>query len=150
MGGMMLFDRDDPDGYPESAGGWISAGTLAERIRFIQTMCMAYGESGRTDGISGGNNNTINPVALLKKSLPPARWNDSGAIADYFLGILFPGEGKANLDLYRTAAINFLNSSDDGVFFSSFGSLSHTSAAYNNRVRGMVAMLMSSQRFQEQ
>ena len=38
---MLLFDRQDPNGYPEDAPGWISGGTLAERIRWIQTYCLA-------------------------------------------------------------------------------------------------------------
>ena len=87
---------------------------------------------------------------MLKKKLPNSDWNNAGAVADYFLGLLLPGEGKANLDLYRTAAINFLNSGDDGLVVSPFSGLSNTAAAYDTRVRGMVAAIMTSQRFHEQ
>ena len=41
MGNMALFNRDDPDGYPEYGAAWISAGTLAERLRYIQSMLTA-------------------------------------------------------------------------------------------------------------
>jgi uncharacterized protein (DUF1800 family) len=41
IGPMSLFNRADPDGYPENAPPWISAGTLAERIRFVQAMLTA-------------------------------------------------------------------------------------------------------------
>ena len=73
-------------------------------------------------------------------------------MADYFLGILFPAEGRANLELYRTAAIDYLNTSDNGQTASPFSSLSTTGnpSPYDLRVRGLAAMLLSSPRFQEQ
>ena len=147
---MMLFDRDAPDGYPEAGPPWISAGTLAERIRFVQTTLMATNDSAKGDGISGGNFNHTDPVGLLKKKLAPANYNDAGAVADYFLSIIYPGEGKANLDSLRTIAISFLNTADDGVTASPFSGLANTSTGYDTRVRGMVSMLMTSPRFQEQ
>jgi len=149
MGNMRLFDRDAPDGYPESGPPWISAGTLAERIRYIQTTLMATGDAAKADGISGGNNNVADPVSLVKRKLPASNWNNAGAVADYFLAILFPGEGKANIDLYRGNAINFLNISDNGASSSPFLGLTNA-AQYETRVRAMVAMLMTLQRFQEQ
>lgn len=142
MGSMSLFNRSDPDGYPEGGPAWISAGTLAERLRFIQSFLLAG-----TGGDSG--NNDCDPVTLLKK-LPAASWNNAGDVADYFLSILFPGEGKANLDLYRSSAINFLNTGDDGLSSSPFSSQPNTGATYDTRVRGMVSLLMTTQRFQEQ
>jgi len=89
-------------------------------------------------------------VALLKKKLPTASWNDASAVADYFLSILYPAEGKANLDLYHSSAVKFLNTDDGGVASSLFSGLSNTSTTYDTRVRGMVAWLMTLQRFQEQ
>jgi uncharacterized protein (DUF1800 family) len=150
MGGMMLFDRDAPDGFPEAGTPWISAGTLAERIRFIQTTLMATNDTTKVDGISGGNFNHTDPVGLLKKKVPVANYNNPGAVVDYFLSILYPGEGKANLDAVRTVGINFLNTGDDGVTLSPFSGLSNTSTNYDNRVRGMTSMLMTLPRFQEQ
>jgi uncharacterized protein (DUF1800 family) len=147
MGAMALFNRSDPDGYPEAGPPWISAGTLAERLRYIQSYLNATSGGGRT---SDAGNNVCDPVALLKKKLPSGNWNDTGAVADYFLSILYPAEGKANLDLYRASAIAFLDTGDDGVTPSPFLSLSNTSGTYDLRVRGMVAMLMTFQRFQEQ
>lgn len=150
MGNMRLFDRDAPDGYPEAAPPWISAGTLAERIRFVQSTLMAVGDANKADAISGGNNNVTDPVALLKKELPGTSWNIAGDVADYFLSILFPAEGRANLDLYRASAINFLNTADDGASSSPFNLLSNTTTPYDTRVRAMVSMLMTLHRFQEQ
>ena len=156
MGGMNLFDRGDPDGYPESAAGWISAGTITERIRFVQSLCLASGQNGHSGSQSGTGNDAgasvCTPVELLKSKVPSANWTNAGAVADYFLGILFPAEGAGNLQPYRAAAIDYLNSADNGAS-SPFSSLSVSSTAgstYDTRVRGMVAMLMSTQRFQEQ
>jgi hypothetical protein len=145
MGSMSLFNRDAPDGYPEAGSSWISAGTLTERIRYVQAFCIAPGGANRGDA----GNSTCDPVALLKKKLTTDKWNDAGAIADYFLGILYPSEGRANLALYRSAAVNFLNTDDAGAA-SAFTGLASTSGIYDTRVRGMVAMLLGFQRFQEQ
>jgi len=143
MGAMSLFNRAEPDGYPESGPSWISAGTVSERLRYVQALLLAG-----TGGDAG--NNVCDPVALLKKKLPAASWNNPLAVADYFVGILFPAEGRANLDLYRNAAVSFLNTADDGVTSSPFGSLGNTTTPYDTRVRGMVSLLMTTQRFQEQ
>lgn len=158
MGGMVLFDRAEPDGYPESGAGWISAGTLAERVRWTQSLLIASGQTGHNGSQSGtGNdasNSTTSPVRLLFARLPLlADQQDAAKVADLFLGLLFPGEGAANLNLYRAAAINFLNTGDDGVTASPLSALTPSATAanaYDTRVRGMVAMLMTMQRFQEQ
>jgi hypothetical protein len=146
MGGMRLFDRAEPDGYPEAAAPWISAGTLAERLRFVQALLIRRGQSGRGDA---GNSYT-DPVALIQKKVPPVAWTDAAAISDFFLGLLFPGEGRANLVPYRASAINFLNTADDGESPAPFNALSTSSTAYDTRVRGVVAVLLTFPRFQEQ
>ncbi len=145
MGSMKLFDRDAPDGYPEAGSGWISAGTLTERIRFVQAFCIPATGSNRGDA----GNNFCDPVTLLKRTLPTASWNAAGDVADYFLRTLYSGEGTANLSLYRSAAMRYLDTDDNGNA-SPFASLGNTTSNYDYRVRGMVAMLMTFQRFQEQ
>jgi uncharacterized protein (DUF1800 family) len=148
MGNMNLFDRAEPDGYAEGAGPWVSAGTLAERIRWITAYCAGGG------GDAG--NSSASPVTLLQLKLPQSSLTDAGAVADYFLGILFPGEGPANLAVYRTLAVNYLN---DGAAdpaatrttpFSGLPVSTAAASGYSIRVRGMAAMLMSTPRFQEQ
>lgn len=151
MGGMNLFDRDAPDGYAEDASPWISAGTLVERIRFVQSFCILGGSTGHNGSQAGtGNdagNNFSDPVGLMKSRLPSNSYGDAAAVTDYFLGILFPAEGAANLKLLRDAGINFLNTDDTGTAPSTFTAGLST---YDTRVRGLVALLMASQRFQEQ
>ena len=146
MGRMRLFDRAEPDGYAESGVPWISAGTLTERLRFAQSLMLAANASGKADA---GSTTTTDPVRLLKAKLPQTSWNDANAVANYFLGLLYPTEGRANLDEYRQLAVWFLNTGDDGVVNSPFLSLTNATL-YDTRVRGMVAMLMTMPRFQEQ
>jgi hypothetical protein len=92
--------------------------------------------------------NTSDPVALLRAKLPGASWNNDGAVVDFFLGLLFPGEGAANLGRDREAAINYLNTDEAGTGSSAFAGLN--GAAYEGRVRSMVGFLMCLPRFQEQ
>jgi hypothetical protein len=146
MGNMRIFDRDTPDGFPEVAAPWISGGTLTERLRFVQALVYPTGSGRPTDA----GTTVTDPVKLLKTKLPQSSWKDASAVANYFLRILFPGEGKANLDQYHAQAMAYLNTADDGVASSPFTALVDTTSAYDLRVRGMVAMLMTFQRFQEQ
>lgn len=156
MGNMRLFDRDSPDGYPEDGPAWISAGTLAERIRWIQSYCIASGQEGHSSSVGSkvndAGNSICNPVQLLQSKLTLPNWTNAPAVADYFVNVLYPGEGAGNLKLYRDAAVNFLNTSDTGTA-SVFSSLTPSSVAgnvYDTRVRGMVSLLLTQQRFHEQ
>jgi hypothetical protein len=148
MGGMKLFDRSDPDGYPETAPGWISAGTLAERLRFAEALCVPTNQTGHADA----GNSICDPVTLLRLRLPASDLTNAPAVADCLLSVLFPVEGKANLGQYQTAAIQYLNQSTDGLTSSAFDTLSTSGnpSPYAVRVRGLAAMLLSSPRFQEQ
>ena len=162
MGAMSLFDRTAPDGYPEDAPYWISAGTLAERIRFVQSLSISAGQAGHTGALAtstndAGNNTYCSPGLLIQAKLPATSLTNATAVVDYLLGVIYPGEGAGNLNEYRTAAINFLNSgsADPSPNSNRFGSaavpfsLSATSS-YDTRVRGLVGYLLSLQRFHEQ
>jgi len=154
MGGMQLFNREAPDGYPEAGSGWVDAGSLAERVRFVSSLLKPVGDSTKNDANNFLNNNVTLPVSLLQLRIPSAaNQRDAGQVADLFLGLLFPGEGRASLDEYRRIAIDFLNTNDSGTAVSNFSGLTPSGAAgsaYDTRVRGMVAMLLSLQRFHEQ
>jgi uncharacterized protein (DUF1800 family) len=150
MGRMRLFDREEPDGWPEAGAPWISAGTLTERLRFAQTLLLPN-VSGVNRGDATGN--VTDPVRLLKLKLPASAWNDAAAVAEYFVNIIYPGEGRANLDEYRQTAVWYLNTGDNGAAGTLFSALDANGPAngpYDLRVRGMVAMLMTFPRFQEQ
>lgn len=143
MGGMNLFSKPEPDGYSEFGRIWMSTANLDERWRFAQHFLMATGYQLKT--VDGTRNNTSDPVKLIRLKLPSASWNDPGAIVDFFTGLLYLGEGPANLGLDREAAIHFLNTGDDGRTPSPFNLDTH-----DGRVRGMVALLLCLPRFQEQ
>jgi uncharacterized protein (DUF1800 family) len=145
-GRMRLFDRAEPDGYSESGQAWISAGTLAERLRYVQALSLrpANRPSGELD-----SRTVIDPVALLRRK-KPAALTDAAVAADYFLELLFPGEGPANLQPYRDLAIRFLNTADNGTTASAYSSLSAGTTAHDTRVRGLVSFLMTTSRFNEQ
>jgi uncharacterized protein (DUF1800 family) len=142
MGGMNLFDKAEPDGYSEFGRIWLNTSNLDERWRFVDQLLMASNYALKT--ADGSRNNISDPSKLIRLKLPSTSWNDPGAIADFFLGILFPGEGVANLGQDRQAAIDFLNTSESG------SSSPFNFANHDGRIRGMVAMLMSFPRFQEQ
>lgn len=146
-GRLRLFDRAEPDGYPEDAPAWISAGTLTERIRFVQSALMPVTMTGKSDA---GTATRTDPVALLRKKLPAGQLSDANAVAAYFTGLLFPAEGAANLAEFRELAVRFLDTADDGTTPSPFNALAVGTTNYDLRVRGMVALLMSTQRFHEQ
>jgi len=151
MGNMTLFNRPEPDGYPETGRLWLNTANLCERMRFCEHLLMNTSAGSKsTDYGSAGVKNISDPVGLLKARVPSASWNDAGALVDFFLSILYPGEGKANLDLDRSAAIDFLNLDETNPpQASAFSLLSPTSAGYDGRVRGMVALLMTFPRYQE-
>jgi uncharacterized protein (DUF1800 family) len=157
MGDMRLFDRAEPNGYAEDGAPWISAGTLNERIRFVQAFMMITGQPNYTNTVKddAGRDTLCFPSVLLTNNLPVINHKNAGAVADYFLGIIFPGEGAGNLNQYRTMAIDFLNngSADPTPGSITFANLTFSTAsnqAYDIRVRGMVGLLLSLQRFHEQ
>lgn len=147
---MSLFSRADPDGWPEAGRDWISTAALVERIRFAQNFLIAPNDALKDVDFGGnGDDNVSDPVGLLQLKLSADRWRDAEAVVDYFLGILFPGEGRANLDLDRATAIAFLDTTNAGAT-SPFAALSPGTAAYDARIRSLVGLLLSLPRFQEQ
>jgi uncharacterized protein (DUF1800 family) len=147
MGGMNLFSKTEPDGWSEKGSIWLNTANLCERYRFVQHLLMPTGSSLKTADYNT-RNNTSDPVKLLQSKLPAASWTDAAAVADYFITLLFPGEGAGNLGADRAAAISFLNTAENGTA-SAFSNVT-TAAVYDGRVRGMVGMLMSLPKFQEQ
>jgi hypothetical protein len=143
MGGMGLFNRPEPDGFSEFGRNWLSTANLDERWRFAQHLLMSTGYALKNTDY-GTRNNTSDPSALIRAKLPSASWSDPAAIVDYFLRLLYPGEGTGNLGQDRQAAIDFLNTNETGA------PSPFNFAAHDGRVRGMVALLMCFPRFQEQ
>ena len=153
-GRMRLFDRADPDGYAEDAGGWISAGTLSERLRYVQSLALAGAGLATGTGVRSNpdalGSSRIDASALIALRLPNGAHRSAEAVTDCLLGLLFPSEGKANLGEYRMLGIRFLNTADNGTTASDFSALTPGTKDYDGRVRGLAALLLSSPRFQEQ
>jgi uncharacterized protein (DUF1800 family) len=149
-GNMDLFNRAEPDGFPEAGPPWISAGTLAERLRWVQALAMpsTYAVPAQEE-VAG---NRTDPVALVRARLPAPQQRDSAAVAEFFVHLLYPTEGRANLAAYRELARGFLDTADNGVTPSPFANLSQSGnpSLYEVRLRGMVALLLTLPRFQEQ
>jgi uncharacterized protein (DUF1800 family) len=153
-GRMRLFDRAEPDGYAEDAGGWISAGTLSERLRYVQSLALAGAGLATGTGVRSSpdslGSSRIDPSALLALRLTNGANRSAEAVTDYLLRLLFPSEGSANLSQYRALSIQFLNTTDNGITPSEFANLVPGTKDYDTRVRGLAALLLSSPRFQEQ
>lgn len=153
-GRMRLFDRAEPDGYAEDAGGWISAGTLAERLRYVQSLALAGAGLSSDTGVRSNPDSLglsrIDPSGLLALRLGKGSERSAEAVTDLLLRLLFPSEGAGNLSEYRALGIRFLNTADNGTTASDFSGLLPGSRDYDGRVRGLVALLLSSPRFQEQ
>jgi len=151
MGLYLIFDREEPDGYPETSTVYVGAGGLVERSRWLAMMMDDPNAAGATsnDGVDGGNYTRSDPVGLIKQfNSNSAKLNDPDFVARFFLAILFPGEGQATLDEYRRVAVDILRTSASGNYPSNLNSGS--TAEYDRRVRRMVAALMQMPQFNEQ
>jgi uncharacterized protein (DUF1800 family) len=152
MGEYRIFDRAEPDGYPETGTIYVGASGISERVRWIHSILPRRDADGSTtdDGIQGRNYTFIDPVSFMQQHLGTGLHKDADAVARFFISRIYPGESPANMDEYRRIAINALNTADNGTanLFSSLGAI--TTNTYQDRVRRMVAILMSMPRFNEQ
>ena len=114
--GMSLFGRATPDGWPENGNEWVDTQTIAERLRFVQNLLVDPVDSLKGEEYGSTTvDNVVNPLALVQDRLTASAQTDAELVADFFLGLLFPGVGAANLDLERQECLRVLNSGDDGV-----------------------------------
>jgi hypothetical protein len=147
MGRFLIFNREEPDGYPETGTVYVGAGALTERNRWISTIL----DNNQSDGINGGARTQARPSHLMAKYVPVAKQNDPDTVARFFLACLFPGEGEANLDYYRRRSIDILNTSLAGAYnATSFANQTIGGTEHNYRIQRMVAFLMTMPRFHEQ
>ncbi len=146
MGSYLLFDRETPDGYPETGTAYVGAGALIERARWIHTIL----DDDQEDALDGSPNR-LSPIQLLFEFVPAAKQNDADTVARFFLSCLFPGEGEANLDYYRRRAIDILDTNLAGNYSAgSFANQTIDTQNYDFRIRRMVAFLLTTPAFHEQ
>jgi uncharacterized protein (DUF1800 family) len=156
MGEYRLFDRAEPDGYPETGSIYVGASGISERVRWIHSILPRRSTTSTplgattSNGINGGNHTFIDPVSFMQQHLGTGLHKDADAVVRFFISRIYPGESPANMDEYRRIAIDALNTADNGTasLFSGLGAI--TSSTYQDRVRRMVAILMSMPRFNEQ
>jgi uncharacterized protein (DUF1800 family) len=150
--GMELFARSQPNGWPEDGSEWVDTGTIAERLRFTQNLLMpASNPEKQSDFGSSSVDNVCDPLALLSERLTVAEQREAPAVVDFFLELLFPAVGTGNLSLEREECFRLLNSDESGTPDSSmFSTLALGSAAYEERVRSLVSLLLCSPKFNEQ
>lgn len=126
--GMHLFVRDDPDGWPEAGFKWMDAGSLLERIRFIQRL------AGNPQ--SGMNWN----VDALVNTLPD---KTAAGIVDYFSKLLY---GDRFLPAQRATLLRFANTDEQGNPVP----LEPGRSDYQRRVRDLVALILAMPQWHNQ
>ncbi|RME96164.1 MAG: DUF1800 family protein [Verrucomicrobia bacterium] len=149
---MPIFEREDPDGWPEAGRDWVSSAGLIERMRFTQHLVAAprsvvkLAEYGR-----GHGDNVADPTAVVRARLEGNRQRDPAQVVETLLELLFPGEGRDNLAPDRALAIEFLNTDAAGnPAATPFRDLSPDSPEYDQRIRSLAALLLALPRIQEQ
>ena len=125
--GMEMFERDDPDGFPEVGNDWIGTTTLLQRINFARRFA------------SNADNDFPWNLADIIGDTPLG----AQEVLDIFDEVLFQ---SSLTEAERCLALEYLESGLDGNFLP----LDPTAADYSARVRDMVGFLFSLPRFQFQ
>lgn len=153
--GMELFARSQPNGWPETGRAWIDTSTMAERLRFVQNYLMSTNDPLKdVDYGDHGAANESEPVAILQAAAANAEISDlrdPEEVSRFFSQLLYPSEGFANLDLDVDECTALLNSDATGTPNNpAFDALAVESPEYDQRVRGLVGLLLANPRFHEQ
>lgn len=125
--GMEMFERDDPDGFPEVGTDWIGTTTLLQRINFARRFA------------SNVDNDFQWNLADIIGDTPLG----AQEVIDIFDEVLFQ---SSLTEAERCLAMDYLESGLDGSFLP----LDPAAADYSARVRDMVGYLFSLPRFQFQ
>lgn len=128
--GMMLFERDDPDGFSEYGHDWMDTQGLLERMKFCQSLAGDGDYTGTEwdlEAFIGGNG-----LAGTEDVL------------EYFNTVLFQGQMTAQR---KAVFLKFANTTDTGAPSNADG-LGRN--ARLERIRAMVALILSSPEFQYQ
>jgi hypothetical protein len=145
--------------YPVPALIYPSLEDRTAHLAELRAWFLMHAVSGKRQSGHNGNQNGLendagdltfcDPAALLELKLPEPARTDSAAVAWYLASLLYPAEGRGNLERLLVEAETFLNSDEDGND-SPFADLDPASDAYGMRVRSAAGFLMASPRFQEQ
>ena len=128
--GMMIFKRDDPDGYSEYGYDWMDTQGLLERMKFSQSLA--------------GDGDYTGTSWDIETFLSANQLSTAGDVIEYFNTTLFQ---EQMLDQRKSVFLNYANTNDSGAP-SPADSLGQT--ARMNRLRELVALILSSPEFQYQ
>ncbi|MEM7385261.1 MAG: DUF1800 family protein, partial [Verrucomicrobiota bacterium] len=128
--GMTLFEREDPDGYPESGVEWMDTLSLLERIKY----CQAVAANERYGGIEWD----------LEGLMTDRNLGTIDEVLDYFDSLIFHGHLTHQR---RGGILNFANR-DDAQFPSPADDL--TGGAREERFRKAIGLMLSAPEFQFQ
>jgi hypothetical protein len=128
--GMMIFERDDPDGFSEYGYDWMDTQGLLERMKFSQ----ALADDGNYSGTDWDFDTFLSSNQL----------ESTENIIDYFNTTLFQGQ----MTEQRKAV--FLNYADTTLSGSPSIADNLGRTTRLNRMRAMVALILSSPEFQYQ
>ena len=128
--GMMIFERDDPDGYSEYGYDWMDTQGLLERMKFSQSVA--------------GDGDYTGTSWDLETFLSANQLSTADDVIEFFNTTLFQGQ---MLDQRKTVFMNYANTNDNGAL-SMADNLGQ--AARMNRLRELVALILASPEFQYQ
>lgn len=128
--GMTIFEREDPDGFPEKGEGWMDTQGLLERIKFGQSL---------TRGLSRSAADWDSTAFFQSKGL-----QDPDAVVSHFDRFYF--QGNLHRD-HRAVLLDFANT--DEACKPSPWTLQNNSTK-RNRLRDLTALLLASPEFQFQ
>lgn len=119
--GMHLFDRDEPDGWPEAGSDWVDSGTMLERINFVRRLAANEDSDYTWATVSFLNSNGASTAS---------------EIVDLFDDLMFQGSlSLAN----KTLLLEFVETNDSGQP----QALDPLATNYAQRVRSLVGLLLS-------
>lgn len=128
--GMMIFKRDDPDGYSEYGYDWMDTQGLLERMKFSQSVA--------GDGDYSGTSWD------LETFLSVNQLSTADDVIEFFNTTLFQGQ---MLEQRKSVFMDYANTNDSGML-SMADNLGQT--ARMDRLRTLVALILASPEFQYQ
>lgn len=128
--GMTIFERDDPDGFPEVGEGWMDTRGLLERVKFGQALTRGLGRSGAD----------WNPVTYFQAY----GLTTPESLIDHFDRYFFQGHLHED---HRAVLLEFANT-DEACEPSPWQS--QNAATRRDRMRDLMALLLASPDFHMQ
>ena len=128
--GMTIFEREEPDGFPEEATGWMDTQGLLERIKFAQSLTQGLNRSGTS----------WEPASFLQKHALASPQD----VIDHFNQFYF----QSHLTKENQAILLDYVNTDAACLPSPWANQS--AAMKRNRLRDLIGLILASPDFQFQ